>query len=44
MTANRDIVYKRCGCADKATGRQLPGSCPRLAEPGHGSWYYAVQV
>ena len=44
MTCNRDIVYKRCGCADKATGRQLSGRCPRLAEPGHGSWYYAVQV
>ena len=44
MTGNRDIVYKRCGCADKATGRQLSGRCPQLAEPGHGSWYYAVQV
>ena len=44
MTGNRDIVYKRCGCSDQATGRQLSGRCPRLAEPGHGSWYYAVQV
>ncbi len=44
MTGNRDILYKRCGCADKATGRQLSGRCPRLAEPGHGSWYFAVQV
>jgi len=44
MTGNRDIVYKRCGCTDKATGRQLSGRCRRLAEPGHGSWYYAVQV
>ncbi len=44
MTGNRDIVYKRCGCADKATGRQLSGRCPQLAEPGHGSWYLAVQV
>ncbi len=44
MTCNRDILYKRCGCADKATGRQLSGRCPRLAEPRHGSWYFAVQV
>jgi hypothetical protein len=44
MTVNRDIVYKRCGCADEATGRQLSGRCPRLVEPGQGSWYHAVQV
>ena len=40
----QDIVFKRCGCTDEATGKQLAGRCPRLAEPGHGSWYYAVQV
>jgi integrase len=44
MNANRDIVFKRCGCTDQMTGRQLAGRCPHLAEPGHGSWYYAVQV
>jgi hypothetical protein len=44
MNGNRDIVFKRCGCTDAGTGHQLAGSCPRLAEPGHGSWYYAVQV
>ena len=44
MSGKRDIVYKRCGCADEQTGRQLAGRCPRLAEAGHGSWYYAVQV
>jgi hypothetical protein len=37
-------VFKRCGCTDEATGRQLAGRCPHLTEPGHGSWYYAVQV
>jgi hypothetical protein len=26
------------------TGRQLARHCPRLAESGHGGWYYAVQV
>jgi Phage integrase, N-terminal SAM-like domain len=44
VNANRATVFKRCGCTDKKTGRQLAGRCPRLAEPGHGSWYYAVQV
>jgi hypothetical protein len=37
-------VFKRCGCSDEATGRQLAGRCPQLAEPCHGSWYYTVQV
>src|ERR1700758_5853778 len=44
MNGNRDIVFKQYGCTDAGTGPQLGGSCPRLAEPGHGSWYYAVQV
>ena len=44
MNTSRDIVFKRCGCADAVTGRQLAGRCLNLAEPGHGSWYYAVQV
>jgi integrase len=44
MNGTRDIVFKRCGCTDEATGRQLAGHCSHLAEPGHGSWYYAVQV
>jgi integrase len=44
MNTKQDIVFKRCGCTDEATGRQFAGRCPHLAEPGHGSWYYAVQV
>jgi hypothetical protein len=44
MNSKQDIVFKRCGCTDEATSRQLAGHCPHLAEPGHGSWYYAVQV
>ena len=39
MNSARDIVFKRCGCTDEKTGRQLAGRCPRLAEPRHGSWY-----
>jgi hypothetical protein len=44
MNSSRDIVFQRCGCTDETTGRQFAGRCPHLAEPGHGSWYYAVQV
>jgi hypothetical protein len=44
MNSTRDIVFKRCGCADPDTGRQLAGRCPHLADPAHGSWYYTVQV
>jgi hypothetical protein len=40
MNGTGDIVFKRCGCTDAGTGRQLAGHCPHLAEPGHGSWYY----
>ncbi len=44
MNGTGDIVLKRCGCTGESTGRQLAGHCPHLAEPSHGSWYYAVQV
>jgi hypothetical protein len=33
-------VFKRCGCRDWATGRRLEKACPRLAERGHGTWYF----
>jgi hypothetical protein len=36
------MIYKRCGCVEAAGGRQLGSRCPRLADDGHGSWYYAV--
>ena len=44
MNGTRDIVFKRRGCTSQTTGRQLAGHCLHLAEPGHGSRYYAVQV
>lgn len=44
MNTKPGIVFKRCGCTDEATGRQFAGHCPHLAEPGHGSWYYAVAL
>jgi hypothetical protein len=37
-------VFRRCGCADPATGRQLGDSCPRLADDGHGSWYIQLEL
>ncbi|WP_157254398.1 tyrosine-type recombinase/integrase [Nonomuraea typhae] len=32
------VVYKRCGCSDHDR------ACPDLADEGHGSWYFAIQV
>jgi hypothetical protein len=38
-------VYRRCGCADPVTGRQLGAACPRLAgDGGHGSWYIRLEL
>ncbi|MFI6814476.1 tyrosine recombinase XerC [Nonomuraea sp. NPDC050328] len=37
-------VYKRCGCADPATGKRRGSKCPRLAAAEHGSWYFAIQT
>jgi integrase len=33
------VIFKRCGCRDQA-GRRLEKACSRLAERGHGSWYF----
>lgn len=35
-------VYKRCGCRDVSSGRQLGRHCPKLVQRGHGSWYFAA--
>lgn len=40
----RGSVYHRCGCRSMETNRQLGRECARLAEPEHGSWYFAVDV
>ena len=37
-------VYKRCGCADPVTGRQLGNRCPRVAGSRHGSWYIGLEL
>jgi len=44
MNGQHEIAFKRCGCSDPVSGRQLAARCPHLPESGHGSWYYAVQV
>jgi hypothetical protein len=38
--SSRGVIFKRCGCRDAATRQRLEKACPRLAEPGHGSWYF----
>ena len=44
MSGSGGSTFKRCGCRDRRTGRQLGRRCPRLGERGHGSWYLAVEV
>ncbi|MFE2352095.1 tyrosine-type recombinase/integrase [Kitasatospora cineracea] len=40
---DRGRVYRRCGCRDTQR-RRLGTRCPRLADPGHGSWAFAVDA
>ena len=42
--ANEGTVYKRCGCRDADTGRQLGTACPQLRKPRHGSWTYQFRL
>src|SRR5215469_720332 len=42
--ACRGRVYRRCGCIDRVTGRQLGQRCPRLAGGRHGSWYVRLDL
>ncbi|WP_308295647.1 tyrosine-type recombinase/integrase [Streptomyces odontomachi] len=44
VVRGRGSVYKRCGCVDRATGRQLAGRCRQLSRRGHGSWYFSFGV
>lgn len=37
-------LYRRCSCQDTTNGTQLGAACPRLANPGHGSWYFAIEI
>jgi hypothetical protein len=42
--ADQGSVYKRCGCVDPVTGRQLGTRFPRLAGGRHGSWYIGLEL
>jgi integrase len=44
MTKREGRIYRRCGCADPATGRPIGAGCPRLARRGHGSWYVTLEL
>lgn len=35
-------VFKRCGCRRGRAGLRRGASCPRLAEEGHGSWFFSL--
>ena len=42
-SGRRGRVYRRCGYRD-ADRRQLGAGCPGLAEEGHGTWTFAVDI
>jgi hypothetical protein len=44
MAAIPGTVYKRCGCRDPKTRRQLGRHCPKVRRRGHGSWYIDLSV
>jgi integrase len=44
MRNSEGRIYRRCGCADPATGRPAGVGCPRLAMRGHGSWYVTLEL
>jgi integrase len=37
-------VYRRCDCRNAGNGLQLGPACSLLTDPGHGSWYFAVDL
>lgn len=37
-------TYKRCGCTDPATGRQLGARCPELSRRRHGTWCCEIRL
>jgi hypothetical protein len=44
MSRSGGSTFKRCGCRDQRTGRQLGPRCPRLRKRGHGRWYLAIEL
>jgi integrase len=37
-------TFKRCGCIESGTGKQLGAKCPDLTKRRHGSWCYKVRL
>jgi hypothetical protein len=37
-------VYKRCGCRAGRAGLRRGASSPRVAEEGHGSWFFSLDL
>jgi len=37
-------TFKRCGCTDPVTGKQLAAKCPDLDKRRHGTWCYRVRL
>jgi integrase len=42
--SNNGSTFKRCGCTDSATGKQLGTTCPDLTKRHHGTWCYEVRI
>lgn len=43
MSANGS-TYKRCGCTDQDTGKQLGATCPDLEKRRHGTWCCEIRL
>lgn len=44
MAVGRGTVYKRCGCRNPRTKRQLGARCPQRNRRGHGAWYLNLPI
>jgi len=44
MSVGRSSTYKRCGCRETGSRRELGAECPRLGRRGHGSWYLLLDL
>ena len=43
MSANGS-TYKRCGCTDPGSGKQLGAACPDIARRRHRTWTYEIRI
>lgn len=42
--SSKGWTYKRCGCTDPETGKQLGEQCPELPSRRHGAWSYEIRL